>query len=135
MNKLWLTATIGHGWLVSLYHRTMQRPSRLRYELKALITEAVEHNTRLSQIERVRRFVIAIEPFSTENSQLAPTLKVRRHVVRSAYADSWTLQTPPTKKYTNDLFNPCGTAFRSQIITHHFAESFGKILMRCPVFL
>ena len=57
-------------------------------ELKTLITEAVDRaNTRLSQIERVRRFVIATEAFSTENSQLTPTLKVRRHVVRAAYAD------------------------------------------------
>ena len=57
-------------------------------ELKALITDAVDRaNTRLSQIERVRRFVIATEAFSTENSQLTPTLKVRRHVVRAAYAD------------------------------------------------
>ena len=57
-------------------------------ELKSLINEAVERaNTRLSQIERVRRFVIATEAFSTENSQLTPTLKVRRHVVRAAYAD------------------------------------------------
>ena len=57
-------------------------------ELKILITEAVDRaNTRLSQIERVRRFVIATETFSTENSQLTPTLKVRRHVVRAAYGD------------------------------------------------
>ena len=57
-------------------------------ELKTLISEAVDRaNTRLSQIERVRRFVIATETFSTENSQLTPTLKVRRHVVRAAYAD------------------------------------------------
>ncbi len=57
-------------------------------ELKTLITEAVDRaNTRLSQIERVRRFVIAPEAFSTENSQLTPTLKVRRHVVRAAYAE------------------------------------------------
>ena len=57
-------------------------------ELKNLITEAVDRaNARLSQIERVRRFVIAPEAFSTENSQLTPTLKVRRHVVRAAYAD------------------------------------------------
>ena len=57
-------------------------------ELEKLITDAVDRaNTRLSQIERVRRFVIAPEAFSTENSQLTPTLKIRRHVVRAAYAD------------------------------------------------
>jgi long-chain acyl-CoA synthetase len=57
-------------------------------ELKTLINDAVDRaNIRLSQIERVRRFIIAADPFSTENSQLTPTLKVRRHVVRAAYAD------------------------------------------------
>ena len=57
-------------------------------ELKTLINDAVDRaNMRLSQIERVRRFIIAADPFSTENSQLTPTLKVRRHVVRAAYAD------------------------------------------------
>ena len=56
--------------------------------LKALITDAIDRaNGRLSQIERVRRFVIADEAFSNENSQLTPTLKVRRHIVRAAYAD------------------------------------------------
>ena len=57
-------------------------------DLKQLITEGVERaNTRLSQIERVRRFIIADEAFSKENSQLTATLKVRRHIVRALYAD------------------------------------------------
>ena len=57
-------------------------------DLMSLITDAVNRaNTRLSQIERVRRFVIAQEAFSTENGQLTPTLKVRRHVVRAVYAN------------------------------------------------
>ena len=56
--------------------------------LKLLITETVERaNSRLSQIERVRRFIIADEGFTNENSQLTATLKVRRHVVRAQYQD------------------------------------------------
>ena len=56
--------------------------------LKLLIAETVERaNSRLSQIERVRRFIIADEGFTTENSQLTATLKVRRHVVRAQYQD------------------------------------------------
>ena len=56
--------------------------------LKLLIAETVERaNSRLSQIERVRRFIIADEGFTTENSQLTATLKVRRHVVRAKYQD------------------------------------------------
>ena len=35
--------------------------------------------------ERVRRFVIAAEPFSLANAQLTPTLKIRRHAIREAY--------------------------------------------------
>ncbi|GIR33321.1 MAG: hypothetical protein CM15mP46_3160 [Alphaproteobacteria bacterium] len=45
-------------------------------DLRTLIAEAVPDraNTRLSQIERVRRFVIAKRGlFSPENSQLTPT--------------------------------------------------------------
>ena len=56
--------------------------------LKLLIAETVERaNSRLSQIERVRQFIIADEGFTIENSQLTATLKVRRHVVRAQYQD------------------------------------------------
>ncbi len=50
------------------------------------IREAVERvNARLSPIERVRRFVLAAEPFTADNGQMTPTLKLRRHVIREAY--------------------------------------------------
>ena len=56
--------------------------------LKLLIADTIERaNGRLSQIERVRRFVIADEEFTTENSQLTATLKVRRHIVKAEYQD------------------------------------------------
>ena len=56
--------------------------------LKLLIADTIERaNGRLSQIERVRRFVIADEGFTTENSQLTATLKVRRHIVKAEYQD------------------------------------------------
>ncbi len=45
-------------------------------------------NKKLSNIEKVRRFVIAKEPFSVENEQMTPTMKVRRHVVRGEYGDN-----------------------------------------------
>ena len=51
------------------------------------VSAAVERaNSRLSQIEKVRRFVLADEAFGTENGQMTPTLKVKRHIVRAVYA-------------------------------------------------
>ena len=56
--------------------------------LKAALQAAVDRaNTRLSQIEKVRRFIIADEPFGTENGQMTPTLKVKRHIVKGIYQD------------------------------------------------
>jgi long-chain acyl-CoA synthetase len=45
-------------------------------------------NASLPAIERVRRFVIAQEAFTTANGQLTPTLKIKRHVVRAVYRDA-----------------------------------------------
>ena len=42
-------------------------------------------NRGLSPFERVRRFVIATEPFSVANGQMTPTLKIKRHVIRDVY--------------------------------------------------
>jgi long-chain acyl-CoA synthetase len=42
-------------------------------------------NRVLSPVERVRRFVIATEPFTIANGQMTPTLKIKRHVIREAY--------------------------------------------------
>jgi long-chain acyl-CoA synthetase len=50
--------------------------------LREAIATAVERaNHDLSSIERIKRFAIAREPFSIENGQMTPTLKVRRHEV------------------------------------------------------
>jgi long-chain acyl-CoA synthetase len=42
-------------------------------------------NRELAPQERVRRFLVADEPFSLDNGQLTPTLKIRRHAIRAAY--------------------------------------------------
>ena len=44
-------------------------------------------NADLSVIEKVRRFIVADEPFSIENEQLTPSLKIRRHVISKMYGD------------------------------------------------
>ncbi len=49
---------------------------------------AVERvNADLSVTEKVRRFILADEPFSAENEQLTPSLKIRRHVIKEAYGE------------------------------------------------
>jgi long-chain acyl-CoA synthetase len=52
---------------------------------KAIGAVVTRVNNPLSSIERVRRFVIAAEPFTIANGQLTPTLKIKRHVIREAY--------------------------------------------------
>ena len=53
---------------------------------RAAISVAVERtNKDLSVIERVRRFILADAPFTIENEQLTPSLKIRRHVLRQVY--------------------------------------------------
>jgi long-chain acyl-CoA synthetase len=44
-------------------------------------------NADLSVIERVRRFIVADEPFTIENEQLTPSMKIRRHVISSVYSE------------------------------------------------
>ena len=42
-------------------------------------------NAGLSPIERIRRFALIAEPFSTENAMLTVSLKIRRHKIRERY--------------------------------------------------
>ncbi|MBX6369420.1 MAG: long-chain fatty acid--CoA ligase [Rhodospirillales bacterium] len=56
--------------------------------LQKLVGAAVARvNADLSPIERVRRFILASEPFSTANGQMTPTLKIKRHAIRQAYGE------------------------------------------------
>ena len=52
---------------------------------KALMAAVDRVNAGLSVIERVRRIIVADEPFTIENGALTPSLKVRRHVLRDVY--------------------------------------------------
>ncbi|MBX9795462.1 long-chain fatty acid--CoA ligase [Sphingomonas sp.] len=55
-------------------------------DYRAAISAAVERvNKDLSVIERVRRYILADEPFTIENQQLTPSLKIRRHVLKQVY--------------------------------------------------
>ena len=57
-------------------------------DLQQRLSKAVDKvNADSSVIERVRRFIIADEPFTTNNEQLTPSLKIRRHVIKKVYGD------------------------------------------------
>ncbi|MEA3030957.1 MAG: long-chain acyl-CoA synthetase [Sphingomonadales bacterium] len=53
--------------------------------VKALGAAVDRVNAELSVIEKVRRFIIADEPFTVENQQLTPSIKIRRHVIKEVY--------------------------------------------------
>ena len=53
--------------------------------LKALGSVVDRVNDRLSPLEKVRRFALADGPFTIDNGQMTPTMKVRRHKLREAY--------------------------------------------------
>ncbi len=42
-------------------------------------------NQKLANLERVRRFLVAREPFTVDNAMMTPTLKIRRHKIQAAY--------------------------------------------------
>jgi long-chain acyl-CoA synthetase len=54
---------------------------------KAIGAAVARVNQDLSPLERVRRFVLAPEPFSVANGQMTPTLKIKRHAIRQAYGE------------------------------------------------
>lgn len=55
--------------------------------IKALDAAVSRVNHRLSNLEKVRRFKLVTEPFTIENEQMTPTLKLRRHVVNEVYEE------------------------------------------------
>jgi long-chain acyl-CoA synthetase len=64
--------------------------ARLREDsdYRTALGAAVERvNKDLSVTERIRRFIIADEPFTIENQQLTPSLKIRRHVLKEVYGE------------------------------------------------
>jgi long-chain acyl-CoA synthetase len=58
-------------------------------ELEKAVAAAVARvNAELAPVERVRRFIIARDAFTTANGQMTPTLKIKRHAIRQAYGDA-----------------------------------------------
>ncbi len=55
---------------------------------RSAVRAAVDRvNADLSVTERVRQFEFADEPFSIENEEMTPSMKIRRHVIRDRYAE------------------------------------------------
>ncbi|MBL95280.1 MAG: Long-chain-fatty-acid--CoA ligase FadD15 [Alphaproteobacteria bacterium MarineAlpha3_Bin5] len=65
---------------------------------KALNAVVDRVNAKLSNIEKIRRFVIAKEAFTINNKLMTPTMKVRRHMVVKHYGEKLErLYNKPTK--------------------------------------
>ncbi len=56
--------------------------------IKALGAVLERVNAKLSNVEKVRRLMIAGEPFTTDNGLLTPTLKIRRHKIKQIYGEA-----------------------------------------------
>jgi long-chain acyl-CoA synthetase len=53
--------------------------------VSAIDKAIVRVNQRLTAPERVRRFILAAEPFTIDNGMLTPSLKIRRHIIKAEY--------------------------------------------------
>jgi long-chain acyl-CoA synthetase len=54
---------------------------------RALSAAVDRVNGELSVLEKVRRFILADAPFTVENQQLTPSIKIRRHVLKAVYGE------------------------------------------------
>ena len=62
----------------------LQKLPAFRSAVRAAIDRV---NGELSVIEKVRQFAFADEPFTIENGEMTPSLKIRRHAIRARYGD------------------------------------------------
>jgi long-chain acyl-CoA synthetase len=62
----------------------LQKLPAFRSAMRAAIDRV---NGELSVIEKVRQFAFADEPFSIENGEMTPSLKIRRHAIRARYGE------------------------------------------------
>ena len=57
-------------------------------DLQQRLSKAVDRvNAEVGVIEKVRRFIVADAPFTSDNEQLTPSMKIRRHVLKQAYGE------------------------------------------------
>ena len=57
-------------------------------EFRAAVRKAIDAvNRDLSVVEKVRQFAFADEPFTIENNEMTPSMKIRRHIIRERYSE------------------------------------------------
>ena len=54
---------------------------------KALQSEIEKANASLQVIEKVRKIVVANQPFAIDTGEMTPTLKIKRHVIKERYGE------------------------------------------------
>ena len=68
----------------TLINSKLDKKDYLRNDFQNIINDV---NKKLSQTKKIRKFFLSYEPFSIENNQLTPTLKMKRQVIISFYKD------------------------------------------------
>lgn len=58
-------------------------------DFRKAISAAIDRvNTDMSVIERIRKFILTAEPFTTDNGMMTPSMKIRRHVILENFGDA-----------------------------------------------
>jgi len=58
-------------------------------DFRKAISAAIDRvNTDMSVIERIRKFILTAEPFTTDNGMMTQSMKIRRHVIRENFGDA-----------------------------------------------
>ena len=71
-------------WAAATGRKTDQLAGDGQY-LAALRAAVDRVNEDLSVTERVRRIILADDPFTIENGEMTPSMKIRRHVIKARY--------------------------------------------------
>ena len=65
-------------------NETLLSDNFLKENLQTILNNV---NKNLSQTKKIRKFISSNKVFSTDNGQLTPTLKIRRHIIANRYKD------------------------------------------------
>jgi long-chain acyl-CoA synthetase len=78
------------GWLTLWANKNFKAGDLTKDEelIKELRNVVNRVNSKLSNIEKIRHFLIAGEAFTIDNTQMTPTMKIRRHKIKEIYGDA-----------------------------------------------